>query len=145
MARYGVVIEIGPPSTTEIQTWKPPLQWNEVRALFRAPFRTQTFVVLAYGLAWGVVNWGFISFLPTFLRGAGFTAGTSSYLLFLPRSSPFQEPCWYHTYGMEQPSKPTPFAVASTPAPRSRDGAVGRQHRVAIVSMLALLTRPRAV
>jgi putative MFS transporter len=83
MARYGVVIDIGPASAAERQMRKPPLQWNEVRALFKAPFRTQTVVVLAYGLAWGIVNWGFISFLPTFLRGAGFSAATSSYLLFL--------------------------------------------------------------
>jgi MFS transporter, putative metabolite:H+ symporter len=83
MARYGVAIEVGPPLTGELQMRKPPLQWNEMWALFQAPFRTQTVVVLAYGLAWGVVNWGFISFLPTFLRNAGFTAGTSSYLLFL--------------------------------------------------------------
>ena len=54
-----------------------------MRALIRRPFRSQTLVVLAYGLAWGIVNWGFISFLPTFLRSAGFSAATSSYLLFL--------------------------------------------------------------
>lgn len=83
MARYGVAIEIGPPATGALQMRKPPLQWNEVRALFQSPFRTQTLVVLSYGLAWGIVNWGFISFLPTFLRGAGFNAATSSYLLFL--------------------------------------------------------------
>jgi len=72
MARYRVAIELGPPATTGAQMRKPPLQWNEVRALLHAPFRAQTVVVLAYGLAWGIVNWGFISFLPTFLRGAGF-------------------------------------------------------------------------
>jgi len=40
-------------------------------------------LVIVYGLAWGVVNWGFIAFLPTFLRSRGFGAGASSYLLFL--------------------------------------------------------------
>ncbi|HVG52972.1 MAG TPA: MFS transporter [Vicinamibacterales bacterium] len=83
MARYGVVIELGPPAVSEPKTRRQPLHWNEVLALFRRPFRSQTLVVLAYGLAWGIVNWGFISFLPTFLRGAGFSAATSSYLLFL--------------------------------------------------------------
>jgi putative MFS transporter len=39
--------------------------------------------VIVYGLAWGIVNWGFIAFLPTFLRSRGFGAGASSYLLFL--------------------------------------------------------------
>jgi putative MFS transporter len=83
MARYGVAIELGPTPAGETELRKPPMQWNEVRAIFQTPFRAQTLVVMTYGLAWGVVNWGFISFLPTFLRGAGFTAGTSSYLLFL--------------------------------------------------------------
>ena len=70
MARYGVAIEVGETSAAGIEMRKPPRQWNEVRALFRSPFLGQTMVVLSYGLAWGVVNWGFISFLPTFLRGA---------------------------------------------------------------------------
>ena len=39
--------------------------------------------MIVYGLAWGIVNWGFIAFLPTFLRSRGFGAGASSYLLFL--------------------------------------------------------------
>jgi MFS transporter, putative metabolite:H+ symporter len=39
--------------------------------------------VVTYVLAWGIVNWGFIAFLPTFLRSRGFGAGASSYLLFL--------------------------------------------------------------
>ena len=143
MARYGVAIELGPPSTTQLQMRKPPMQWNEVRALFRAPFRTQTFVVLAYGLAWGVVNWGFISFLPTFLRGAGFSAGTSSYLLFLSAFVAIPGTVLVaYSYGMWSSRRSmTLFAVASIAC------AVGlawmapsaASNRVAIVSMLALL------
>jgi len=56
---------------------------TEIQSLFQRPHLTQTLVVIAYGLAWGVVNWGFIAFLPTFLRSRGFGAGASSYLLFL--------------------------------------------------------------
>jgi putative MFS transporter len=143
MARYGVVIEIGPSSTTELQMRKPPLQWNEVRAVFRAPFRTQTFVVLAYGLAWGVVNWGFISFLPTFLRGVGFSAGTSSYLLFLSAFVAIPGTVLVaYAYGMWSSRRSMMlFAVASIAC------ALGlawmapsvASNRVAIVSMLALL------
>jgi putative MFS transporter len=40
-------------------------------------------IVIVYGLAWGIVNWGFIAFLPSFLRSRGFGAGAASYLLFL--------------------------------------------------------------
>ena len=82
MGRYGVRIESRPAAEREPAT-APPLLWTGLRDLFRPPFGTQTAVVLMYGLAWGVVNWGFISFLPTFLRGAGFTAGSASFLLFL--------------------------------------------------------------
>jgi putative MFS transporter len=82
MGRYGVRIEARLATDREPAT-APPLLWTGLRGLFRPPFSTQTAVVLLYGLAWGVVNWGFISFLPTFLRGAGFTAGSASFLLFL--------------------------------------------------------------
>jgi putative MFS transporter len=57
--------------------------WPEIPALFRRPVLAQTLVVIAYGVAWGAINWGFIAFLPTFLRAAGFGAGAASYLLFL--------------------------------------------------------------
>ena len=57
--------------------------YEEIAALFRQPHLTQTIVVIAYGLAWGIVNWGFIAFLPTFLRSRGFGASAASYLLFL--------------------------------------------------------------
>lgn len=84
MARYGVAIETQPPAgPPETVVHQPPRQWSELPALFQRPFAMQTMVVVAYGLAWGVVNWGFISFLPTFLRGAGFGAGAASFLLFL--------------------------------------------------------------
>ena len=83
LARYGVALETERAVATEHLPPQPPRQWSELPALVRRPFFTQTVVVFAYGLAWGVVNWGFISFLPTFLRGAGFGAGASSFLLFL--------------------------------------------------------------
>jgi len=143
MARYGVAIELVASSTTELQMRKPPMQWNEVRALFRGPFRAQTFVVLAYGLAWGVVNWGFISFLPTFLRGAGFSAATSSYLLFLSAFVAIPGTVLVaYTYGMWSSRRSMSlFAVASIAC------AIGlawmapsaSSNRVVMVSMLALL------
>src|SRR5688500_18203833 len=83
MARYGVAIEPEPRRPVERAMPAPPRQWSELPALLERPFLTQTLVVFTYGLAWGVVNWGFISFLPTFLRRAGFEAGAASFLLFL--------------------------------------------------------------
>jgi putative MFS transporter len=143
MARYGVAIEIGPPSATDLQMRKPPLQWNEMRAVFRAPFRTQTLVVLAYGLAWGVVNWGFISFLPTFLRGAGFSAGTSSYLLFLSAFVAIPGTVLVaYAYGRWSSRRSmTLFIVASIACVLGLAWLApsAASNRVAIVSMLALL------
>jgi putative MFS transporter len=55
----------------------------EITSLFKPPHAAQTLLVIIYGLAWGIVNWGFIAFLPTFLRSRGFGAGAASYLLFL--------------------------------------------------------------
>lgn len=60
-----------------------PSSWTEIAALFRQPHVAQTILVIVYGLAWGIVNWGFIAFLPTFLRSRGLGAGAASYLLFL--------------------------------------------------------------
>ena len=83
MARYGVAIEEQSRALPERAVPAPPRQWSELPALLKPPFLIQTLVVFTYGLAWGVVNWGFISFLPTFLRRAGFGAGAASFLLFL--------------------------------------------------------------
>jgi putative MFS transporter len=94
LERYGVTVQQVPESDesaserkTREQIRRTPLlsvaTWLELGILFRAPFVRQTLVVLFYGFAWGVVNWGFITFLPTFLRRAGFGAGASSFLLFL--------------------------------------------------------------
>ena len=143
MARYGVAIELEPPSAGTLRVSKPPMQWNEVRTLFQRPFVTQTLVVLAYGLAWGIVNWGFISFLPTFLRAAGFSAATSSYLLFLSAIVAIPGTVLVaYAYGMWSSRRSmVMFAVASIVC------AVGVawiapsavSNRVAMVALLALL------
>jgi putative MFS transporter len=50
--------------------------------LMRGIYQQRTLVVVLYGVAWGIVNWGFITFLPTYLTRAG--AGTkASSLLFI--------------------------------------------------------------
>jgi len=82
MLRYGVTLTArpagsGPPVTAACS------HWMGVGSIFVAPYRTQTVVVFVYGLAWGIVNWGFLSFLPTFLRNTGFGVEVSSFLLFL--------------------------------------------------------------
>lgn len=52
-------------------------------SLLRPPFLPHTITVLAYGLSWGLVNWGFLTFLPTILRDRGLSAVAANRLLFL--------------------------------------------------------------
>ena len=83
MARYGVVLEESRPTDHAEEMTATASRFGEILTLFRRPFVVQTGVVVAYGLAWGLVNWGFIAFLPTLLQDAGVGAGRASFLLFL--------------------------------------------------------------
>jgi putative MFS transporter len=88
LANYGVTLATGPAvpqggAVAQDALAEVGSHWWELRALFRAPHMSQTFVVISYGLAWGLMNWGLIALLPTLLRTRGFGAGASSYLLFL--------------------------------------------------------------
>ena len=53
------------------------------RSLFARPFLVHTITVLAYGLSWGLVNWGFLTFLPTILRDRGLSAVAANRMLFM--------------------------------------------------------------
>jgi len=41
---------------------------TEFRQIFRKPYVVITMTVCIYGIAWGLVNWGFLTWLPTILR-----------------------------------------------------------------------------
>jgi putative MFS transporter len=49
--------------------------------VFRAPFRGLTVSLGLFGLAWGLVNFGFLLWLPTNLREVGLSVGASDALL----------------------------------------------------------------
>lgn len=88
LANYGVTLATGPhmphgDGVAQDALAEVGSHWSEIRSLFHRPYLTQTLVVVSYGLAWGLVNWGLIALLPTLLRTRGFGAGASSYLLFL--------------------------------------------------------------
>ena len=87
LANYGVTLATGPAVPSDHVAHDALAEvgshWSELRALLRRPHIVQTVVVLTYGLAYGLVNWGLIALLPTLLRTRGFGAGASSYLLFL--------------------------------------------------------------
>jgi putative MFS transporter len=46
----------------------PIVHTRDVKQLFRKPYAILTFTVCAYGVAWGLVNWGFLTWLPTILQ-----------------------------------------------------------------------------
>ncbi|MFJ9012765.1 MFS transporter [Streptomyces canus] len=52
-------------------------------ALFKHPQTAKTLVVSAYALAWGLVYWGFITFLPSQLESAGRHGMSAATLLFI--------------------------------------------------------------
>lgn len=41
---------------------------HSAKQLFRRPYAAMTLTVCFYGVAWGLVNWGFLTWLPTILR-----------------------------------------------------------------------------
>lgn len=95
MARYGIegVTDTAPTASPV----RPPVPVPTARrrpdipmlALILPPYRRGTVTVVLYGLGWGIVNWGFITFLPTFLSThAG--SGSANNLLFF--SSLFAAP-----------------------------------------------------
>jgi putative MFS transporter len=55
---------------------------SKVLAIFRTPYRLQTITVGMYGLGWGLVNWGFLTFTPTILRDRGLDAQSANEVLF---------------------------------------------------------------
>ena len=86
MARYGVILEKdaeAKPETTSASSALPPKsQYAGLGRLFRAPYRSHTMTVGLYGLGWGLVNWGFLTFLPTILEDQGIETSAASALLF---------------------------------------------------------------
>jgi putative MFS transporter len=86
MARYGVTIEKNGEASASVHKHAGGsllAHYVEMTQLFRKAFLPRTVTVLLYGLGWGIVNWGFITFLPTAMQDAGFKAGRASGLLFL--------------------------------------------------------------
>jgi putative MFS transporter len=76
MARYGIT-EI-PPEPEPVGA--PAAPRVGAGALFRAPLLRRTLPILLYGLSWGVLNWTFITFLPTLLESTSTGAQASSLL-----------------------------------------------------------------
>ena len=87
MQRYGVVATAPSDDLEPIDPRNAVLEIGSarslsVRSLFRWPYLGQTITVGMYGLGWGMVNWGFVTFTPTILREQGIDGGAASRMLF---------------------------------------------------------------
>lgn len=84
MGRYGIVsVPVGdtPVTSSEVQPGQSVRQ--RFLALFDGDrYRTRSLVIVLYGLGWGVANWGFLTFLPTYLATTGIS-GQANGLLFV--------------------------------------------------------------
>jgi putative MFS transporter len=97
LARYGVCWFRRKPDAVWFLGRKPDPVWfySEIIALFQQPHLAQTILVIVYGLAWGIVNWGFIAFLPTFLRSRGSAQARRRTCCSCRPSSRFRGLCWW--------------------------------------------------
>lgn len=67
MHLYGIVAT----STAKTAVKTGIIAPQRFRNLLGGAYRRPTMAVVAYGLGWGVVNWGFLTFIPTYLSRAG--------------------------------------------------------------------------
>jgi putative MFS transporter len=86
MARYGVLMTDdavpAPSPNGEVHGPVAPDRPGLGR-LFRQPHLPHTLTVGLYGLGWGLVNWGFITFVPVILQDQGVAISSASGFLFL--------------------------------------------------------------
>jgi len=76
MRRFGVEIEERAPGDAPSHRVKPGFA-----SVFQAPYRRITPVLTLYGLAWGLVNFGFLVWLPVYVARLGVTAGQVTTIL----------------------------------------------------------------
>ena len=63
LARFGIQLV----RTTKVEPREPAK--HSIQQLFRKPYAAMTFAVCVYGIAWGLVQWGFVLMLPTIMQG----------------------------------------------------------------------------
>ncbi|MPZ81896.1 MAG: MFS transporter, partial [Actinophytocola sp.] len=85
MEKYGITAVTDdansePSAAAEPVAAEPVARQSPFVTLFAGIYLRRSVSVVCYGLGWGVVNWGFITFLPTFLRHAGYGDSADSLL-----------------------------------------------------------------
>ncbi len=63
LARFGIQLV----RATNVEPREPVK--HSIQQLFRKPYVAMTFAVCVYGIAWGLVQWGFVLMLPTIMQG----------------------------------------------------------------------------
>jgi len=81
MASFGVIIEQSTHSSAPNMTSGEDTPVSPRQQMFRGVLAPLTYTLGLYGFAWGVVNFGFLLWLPLHLREAGFGVGSSDALL----------------------------------------------------------------
>jgi putative MFS transporter len=81
MSRFGVRLRVRDEAVAGA-TGRTDDLWAAVRALAAQPYGWQTLTLLLIGVGWGLVNFGFVTFLPTMLGGMGFAPHSYRPLLF---------------------------------------------------------------
>jgi putative MFS transporter len=77
MRRYGIIAA----SAVNSAAVEPgTVARQRLRTLFGGGYRRRTLAVMLYGLGWGMANWGFVTFLPTYLGRAGMGAQANGLL-----------------------------------------------------------------
>lgn len=85
MRQFGIDVRAVPAAPAEQSGWVPT--HRGVRELFQRGLARHSTAVLLYGLGWGLVNWGFVTFLPTILRDAGLQTSGSALLFYAALAS----------------------------------------------------------
>lgn len=62
LARFGIQLV----RATNVEPREPVK--HSIQQLFRKPYAAMTFAVCVYGIAWGLVQWGFVLMLPTIMQ-----------------------------------------------------------------------------
>lgn len=81
MQRFGIDVGVQAAPATAGRAGLPTAS-RGMRELFRGGLGRHSTAVLLYGLGWGLVNWGFVTFLPTILRDAGLQTSGSALLFY---------------------------------------------------------------
>ena len=80
MRRFGIHVDVQP--AVALDAGEHTAESPTLGALFRHGLGRHSAAVVLYGLGWGIVNWGFVTFLPTILRDAGIQANASVLLFY---------------------------------------------------------------